>query len=138
MSMPRDAASPPPFLLGANLPWVHYGIDFGANAWRPEGGVAQPDERAQLETTFAQLAASGVRYVRWFLFCDGRAGLEFRSGGPQVTIDNRVFADLDAALEMVAAAGLQVAARAVRIPGDAGVAGNLGAGRWRLHVVRRR
>src|SRR4029450_10667751 len=57
MSMPRDTAPPPPFLIGANLPWVHYGIDFGANAWRPEGGVAQPAARAQLEAAFRQPAA---------------------------------------------------------------------------------
>src|SRR5919107_663915 len=82
MSMSRDADSPPPFLTGANLPWVHYGIDFGANAWRPDGGIAQAGERARLETTFARLAASGVRYVRWFLFCDGRAGIVFEVASP--------------------------------------------------------
>ena len=46
--MATDTSLSPPFLIGANLPWIHYGIDFGANAWRPDGGVAQPDERAQL------------------------------------------------------------------------------------------
>src|SRR5688500_2891984 len=99
MSMPRDADSPPPFLLGANLPWVHYGIDFGANAWRPEGGMAQQDERAQIELTFAGLAASGVQCVRWFLFCDGRAGIRFSDGGRPIGLDDFVFRDVDAALE---------------------------------------
>ena len=82
MSMSRDTDSPPPFLIGANLPWVHYGIDFGANAWRPDGGIGQPEERAQLEVVFAELAASGVRCVRWFLFCDGRAGIRFSARRP--------------------------------------------------------
>ena len=100
MSMPRDAASSPPFLIGANLPWVHYGIDFGANAWRPDGGVAQPDERAQLERTFEHLARSGVRYVRWFLFCDGRAGIQFSPGGRPLGLDGFVFRDVDAALDI--------------------------------------
>ena len=102
-----DANSPPPFLKGANLPWVHYGIDFGANAWRPEGGIAQPEERAEVEHAFTQLAAAGVRYVRWFLLCDGRAGITFRSdpstalrAGRPIGLDDFVFRDIDAALEV--------------------------------------
>jgi len=106
--MPRDAASPPPFLIGANLPWVHYGIDFGANAWRPGGGVAKPDERAQLEETFRQLAASGVRYLRWFLFCDGRAGIRFSEGGRPQGLDDFVFRDVDAALDIASRNGIRV------------------------------
>src|SRR5262245_17123937 len=100
MSMPREAYLTPPFLIGANLPWVHYGIDFGANAWRPDGGVAQPDERAQLEQAFARLATSGARYVRWFLLCDGRAGIQFSPGGRPLGLDEFVFRDVDAALEI--------------------------------------
>lgn len=100
--------SAPPFLIGANLPWVHYGIDFGANAWRPEGGVAQPEERAQLENAFAQLAAAGARYVRWFLFCDGRAGIRFTEGGRPLGLDAFVFRDLDAALDIAARHGIRI------------------------------
>ena len=111
--MSRDADSPPPFLTGANLPWVHYGIDFGANAWRPDGGVAQAEERAQLEAAFAHLAASGVHYVRWFLFCDGRAGITFspstplRAGRP-LGLDDVVFRDVDASLEIAARHGIRI------------------------------
>jgi len=108
MSMPRDASSPPPFLIGANLPWVHYGIDFGANAWRPDGGIARPDERAQVEDAFAQLAASGVRYVRWFLFCDGRAGIRFSAGGRPLGLDDFVFRDVEAALEIAGRHGIRI------------------------------
>ena len=108
MSMSRDAGSPPPFLIGANLPWVHYGIDFGANAWRPDGGIAQPDERAQLEAVFAELAASGVRYVRWFLFCDGRAGILFTPAGRPLGLDDLVFRDVDAALEIADRHGVRI------------------------------
>jgi len=95
-------------LIGANLPWVHYGIDFGANAWRPDGGVAQPDGRAQLEPVFARLAAAGVRYVRWFLFCDGRAGIEFSAGGRPLGLDGFVFRDVDAALEIASRHGIRI------------------------------
>ena len=71
MSMSRDADSPPPFLIGANLPWVHYGIDFGANAWRPDGGISQPAERAQLDAAFAaprgrwRAMGAMVSLLRW-------------------------------------------------------------------------
>jgi hypothetical protein len=106
MSMSRDADSQPPFLSGANLPWVHYGIDFGANAWRPEGGIAQAEERAQLETVFAGLAASGVRYVRWFLFCDGRAGIAW--AGRPIGLDDFVFRDIDAALDIAGRHGIRI------------------------------
>ena len=95
-------------MIGANLPWVHYGIDFGANAWRPDGGVAQPDGRAQLEPVFARLAAAGVRYVRWFLFCDGRAGIEFSAGGRPLGLDGFVFRDVDAALEIASRHGIRI------------------------------
>jgi hypothetical protein len=108
MSMSREADSPPPFLTGANLPWVHYGIDFGANAWRPDGGVGQAGERAQLEAAFAALAASGVRYVRWFLFCDGRAGIAFSGGGRPTGLDDFVFRDVDAALEIAGRHGVRI------------------------------
>jgi hypothetical protein len=108
MSMPRDADSPPPFLIGANLPWVHYGIDFGANAWRPDGGIAQPEERAQLDVVFAALAASDVRYVRWFLFCDGRAGIHFSPAGRPLGLDDFVFRDVDAVLEIADRHGIRI------------------------------
>ncbi len=106
--MSRDADSPPPFLTGANLPWVHYGIDFGANAWRPDGGIAQADERARVEAAFAGLAASGVRYVRWFLFCDGRAGITFSSAALPLGLDDCVFRDVDAALDIARRHNLRI------------------------------
>lgn len=91
--------SPRPFLIGANLPWIHYGIDFGANAWCPDGGVGRPGAHKRLDSTFASLAASNVRYVRWFLFCDGRAGIHYSERGRPVRIDELVFRDIDAGLE---------------------------------------
>lgn len=99
---------PAPFLLGANLPWIHYGIDFGANAWRPDGGVSSPEEQAQLDTAFAQVAASGIGYVRWFLLCDGRAGIEFNARGWPLGPDRYLFRDIDAALETARRHQIQV------------------------------
>ena len=108
MSPPTDAISQPPFLTGANLPWVHYGIDFGANAWRPDGGVSQAEERALLDITFARLAASGMSWIRWFLFCDGRAGIRFTGGGRPAGLDDHVFDDVDAAVELAQRHGIRI------------------------------
>ncbi len=123
--MPPDANSSPSFLTGANLPWLHYGIDFGANAWRPEGGIAQPGEHAHLDRTFEQLAGSGVQCVRWFLLCDGRAGIRFSEGGRPLGLDEFIVRDVDAALDVARRHGITImfvlldfllcdAARAVR------------------------
>jgi hypothetical protein len=106
--MSTDANSPPPFLKGANLPWVHYGIDFGRNLWRPEGGVSQPEEQRMLDSTFAGLAASGVQWVRWFLLCDGRAGIEYTAGGRPSGLDEKVMADIDAALGAARRHGIRI------------------------------
>ena len=100
--------NPRPFLIGANLPWLHYGIDFGANAWSPDGGVGHARAAEQLDSTFAGLAAAGVRYVRWFLFCDGRAGIEYSDRGRPVGLDRFVFRDVDAALSAAERHGLHI------------------------------
>jgi hypothetical protein len=97
--MDTHSNSPTPFLLGANLPWIRYGIDFGANAWRPFGGVGSATEVAQTQAAFERLAASGVQYVRWFLLCDGRAGIQFSDRGRPQGLDGFVFRDIDAALQ---------------------------------------
>ena len=96
------------FLIGANLPWASYGIDFGANAWRTEGGIGQPERLSELDTVFERLAASGVRVLRWFLFCDGRAGIEFSATGRPVGLDAFVFRDIDAALGLAQRYGLRI------------------------------
>jgi hypothetical protein len=108
MWLTLDANRPPPFLVGANLPWIHYGIDFGANGWRTQGGVAQAREREQLDRVFAQLSAAGVQSVRWFLLCDGRAGIRFNDGGRPLGLDEFVVRDVDAALEIAARHHVQI------------------------------
>lgn len=93
--------------LGANLPWFRYGCDFGANAWQPRGGLADrgvtPDHRRALE----EAAGCGVRVIRWFLLCDGRAGVRFDGDRP-AGLDDRVFRDVDAALDLAEAVGVRV------------------------------
>jgi mannan endo-1,4-beta-mannosidase len=94
------------FVVGANLPWLSYGGDFGTNAWHPDGGVARPGQRAHLRHVLSALADEGVSVVRWFMLCDGRAGLvdDPRSGLPG--LDDFVFRDGDAAVEELERAGL--------------------------------
>lgn len=90
-----------PFLVGLNLPWQRYGCDLGANAWQPGGGVAQPGRTHALDELFALLSDKGVGCLRWFLLCDGRAGLSGADapGGP--CLDAHARHDLDAALALL-------------------------------------
>jgi hypothetical protein len=92
---------PAEFVFGANLPWFEYGVDFGANAWRPAGGVGRDEARDPAAHELAVLAETGVQAVRWFLFCDGRAGIRFDERGVPTGLDDFVYRDLDAALELL-------------------------------------
>ncbi|MGH9147136.1 MAG: hypothetical protein ACRD1Q_10535 [Vicinamibacterales bacterium] len=96
------------FVIGANLPWIRYGIDFGANLWRRHGGVAQSDTLALLDDKLAQVAAAHISIVRWFLLCDGRAGIEFSADSRPRGLDAHVFPDMDAAIDAVGRHGLRV------------------------------
>jgi len=94
------------FGLGANLPWIDYGGDFGANAWHPEGGVRIRPER--LARALDRVADAGLRRIRWFLLCDGRAGVRFDGDGCPVSLDEFVFADLDASVRAAAERDVQI------------------------------
>src|SRR4030095_16716937 len=72
---PRPAQAPVTFRAGANLPWLHYGLDFGANRWQPGGGTARAERRNELRAVFARVRDAGIPLVRWFAIGDGRAGL---------------------------------------------------------------
>lgn len=88
------------FVIGANLPWISYGGDFGSNAWRPEGGVhARADD---LGRALDRAARAGVRRIRWFMLCDGRAGILFDPDGMPIGFDQALFTDVDAALRAAA------------------------------------
>jgi hypothetical protein len=98
----------PQFVIGANLPWIRYGCDFGANAWHPRGGVSEPGMTLEVRRLFARLAAQGVSAIRWFLFCDGRAGIRFDTDGTPQGLDDRALPDLDAALTLASEARLGI------------------------------
>jgi hypothetical protein len=95
-------------VVGANLPWLEYGQDFGANAWQPRGGLARPERRERLRRVLLDLAASGASLVRWWLLGDGRAGLREDAEGRVRGLDDRFFPDVDAAIEGLREAGLRV------------------------------
>lgn len=97
-----------PFVRGVNLPWLSYGNDFGRSVWRPEGGVTQRAARAQLDETFGRLAAAGAHLVRWFLLCDGRAGLCESSDGAPEGLDDCMFHDFATAVGVAEAHGLSL------------------------------
>jgi len=98
---------PTRFLLGANVPWVHYGLDVGSSPWRPEGGLhAHAEDAALLRQVFQRLRADGVQNARFFVLADGRAGVRFDAEGTPEGLDGAVFPDLEVVLEAARAAGL--------------------------------
>ena len=98
---------PPAFFVGANLPWIRYGGDFGANAWAP-AGLSQHSEPDRIASLFETLRAHGITTIRWFFLCDGRAGIRFGADGFPDGLDEAVFRDVDTALSWAERAGLGV------------------------------
>ena len=96
------------FVVGANLPWIDYGQDFGASAWRPQGGLARPERRERLRRALGELAGSGASLVRWWLLGDGRAGLREDDEGWISGLDDRLLADVDAGVLALREEGLVV------------------------------
>jgi hypothetical protein len=94
------------FIVGANLPWMAYGGDFGANAWHPTGGVHTRVE--ELRCALDRVATAGVRRIRWFMLCDGRAGIRFAPDGAPLGLDDSFFADVDAALAAAGDRGIEI------------------------------
>jgi len=96
------------FVVGANLPWIDYGQDFGASAWQPGGGLARPERRDRLRRALGDLAGSGASLVRWWLLGDGRAGLIEDGEGRITGLDDHLLADVDAGVQALREAGLRV------------------------------
>lgn len=95
----RTNALDRPFVVGANYPWLNYGQDFGTSAWG-HNGISNPLSAVQVEADFAQLRASGINVVRWFVLADGRSGLRLAADGQILGVDDYVHKDMRAALEL--------------------------------------
>lgn len=96
------------FVIGANLPWVRYGGDFGANAWSPAGGLSTRNPDSTLRPHLEELRGLGVTHLRWFVLCDARAGVQFDSEERPLGLDDAFWRDLDAALAVVNDAGMKL------------------------------
>jgi hypothetical protein len=96
------------FVVGANLPWLRYGGDFGANGWSRRGGLSQRDDADLIVARLAKLHEQGVEVVRWFLLCDGRAGIKYESDGTPAGLDPFIADDLQLALDWAARAGVRL------------------------------
>jgi hypothetical protein len=100
------------FIHGVNYPWstdgqtVFYGLDFGINVWGSHLGVTT--RRDAIARDFAEMAGLGFVVVRWFVFCDGRAGIVYDDRNLPAGLDEEFFNDVDAALEIVRDANMQV------------------------------
>lgn len=98
------------FAHGCNYPWstdgttAFYGLDFGGNVWGSHVGVST--RRPAITRDFAEMAALGFTVVRWFVFCDGRAGIVYDDSGVPWALDTHFFKDLDAALEIAQGVGI--------------------------------
>jgi hypothetical protein len=93
-----SVAGRPEFWAGLNYPWKT-GQDFGTGGWG-HSGVSDATTYQEIDADFANMAAQGVRVVKWRVFSDGRYGLEFGSDGSVTGLDDLVLPDIDAALEI--------------------------------------
>ena len=97
---------------GCNYPWsadgttVYYGLDFGRNVWGSHLGVST--RQADVARDFDEMATLGFVVARWFVFADGRSGIVYDDRGLPAGPDPQLFGDLDAALEIAGAAGMQL------------------------------
>lgn len=100
------------FLHGCNYPWstdgntVYYGLDFGANAWGSYLGVSTRIDAVRAD--FEQIAALGFTVARWFVFCDGRSGIDYDERGMPAGLDPHFFIDLDAGLDAAQRSGVRL------------------------------
>jgi hypothetical protein len=100
------------FIHGVNYPWstdgqtVFYGLDFGANVWGSHLGVST--RREAVARDFEEMARLGFIVARWFVFCDGRAGIVYDDRGLPAGLDEQFFNDVDAALEIARDADMRV------------------------------
>jgi hypothetical protein len=85
------------FLVGANLPWVEWGCDFGCG---DAGGASSEATQLVLADAFTAARAAGVELVRWWVFTDGPSHFLLDENGLPTAVRPEVDADLDAALDV--------------------------------------
>ncbi|MGD2279422.1 MAG: cellulase family glycosylhydrolase, partial [Candidatus Omnitrophota bacterium] len=94
------------FFRGANLPWGNYGFDLGLGAnGESHEGFSTPAKRAAL---YQELSRWKGGYVRVFLFCDLRSGMNFDLDGTPLDFTSHVYADMDALVEAADMLGIKL------------------------------
>jgi hypothetical protein len=99
-------------IAGINYPWSvfqgkpNYGCDFGRNKWNSHAGVtAHLDE---VRADFEAMAAMGVEVARWFVFTDGRGGVEWDANGELIGLAEKFDDDMSAAIEIATATSVRL------------------------------
>ena len=94
------------FLLGVNLPWVHWSCDFGVPSpsqpefCAPDASASSSATQAILRPRFQALQAADVHVVRWWVFPDQPWQiLRDEEGLPAGLVDS-IFPDFEAALAL--------------------------------------
>jgi hypothetical protein len=99
-------------IAGINYPWTvfqgrpNYGCDFGRNQWNSHSGVTV--HRDEVDADFVAMAAAGMEVVRWFVFTDGRGGVEWSADGALAGIAEGFDDDMTAALDIAIGHGMRV------------------------------
>jgi hypothetical protein len=99
-------------ITGINYPWTvfdgraNYGCDFGRNKWDSHTGVSA--NLPAVRDDFAALGAARIDVARWFVFTDGRGGIEWSADGSIAGLDGVFFTDMDAALEVASSHGVRL------------------------------
>jgi hypothetical protein len=78
------------FLLGANVPWNHYGWDFDRHY---QWGNAYSSEF--WKTTFKTISEAGGNSARVWVFCDGRASPVFDDAGEVLPLTDLFYRNMD-------------------------------------------
>src|SRR5438067_8752460 len=86
----------PRLFVGANVPWLNWGCDFGCGA---KGGVSSPAARSTLADGFGRLKTTGIHTARWWTFEGDAAQITRNASGP-TGLNPAVYADFDAALAL--------------------------------------
>ena len=99
-------------IRGINYPWTvfdgraNYGCDFGRNRWDSHTGVTA--NLAAVGGDFAALGDARIEAARWFVFTDGRGGIEWNADGSIAGLDSVFSNDMDAALEIASSHGVRL------------------------------
>lgn len=97
--LPSYDADDPTFLLGFNLPWNHFGYDFGCDRFDAEF----------FTQAYREARAMGMNAMRVWIHCDGRGSPEWdlETGAP-TRLPDGFFADFGKMLDLAAAEGIAV------------------------------